>query len=89
MLVGLSATGREVYMKPLVLVFPVVLAAARSLTLGVRSRSSPENPPIISTEDERRFLKAAILILLCFWVTLYLMMRFPDAGLLIATYNQF
>jgi hypothetical protein len=73
----------------LVLVFPFVLAAARSLTLGTRSPSNPESPPIISAEEEHRFLKIVILIFLCSWGALNLMMRFPDVGTLIANYNQF
>ena len=74
---------------PLVLVLPCVVAAARSLTLGVRSPTSAERQAIISAEAEYEFLKAVIFFLLSSWVTLNLMIHFPGLGAVIADYNQF
>jgi hypothetical protein len=73
---------------PLVLLLLSILAAARSLALGLRS-SSLGSRPTISVEIEYEFLKPAIFFLLSSWVTLNLMMRFPGLGAVIADYNQF
>jgi hypothetical protein len=62
------------------LLLPFVLAATRSLTLGV--------PSIVSAEKEYEFLTVVILSLLGLLVALSLMVRFPDVGVVIGEYNQ-
>ena len=74
---------------PLVLLFPFFLAAARSLTFGIRSRGPSGEWQAISAEDEYRFLLVAIFCLTGLLITLGLMIRFPDLGAMIAEYNQF
>lgn len=74
---------------PFFLLFPFVLAAARSLSFGIVSRGPSEEWRTISAETEYRFLMVAIFSLTGLLVTLGLMIRFPDLGAVIAEYNQF
>ncbi|MFY9835196.1 MAG: hypothetical protein WAK55_01775 [Xanthobacteraceae bacterium] len=76
-------------MSTLVPILPFVLAAARSLTLGIQSLSGLEWRPTIPAEAEYEFLAVAIFCLLGLLVALSLIMRFPDFGTVIAEYNQF
>ena len=73
---------------PLEPVLPFILAAARSLTLGIQSPGSLERQPV-SDETESESLATVAFCLLGFLVTLILIFRFPDFGAVIAEYNQF
>ena len=70
------------------LVFPFVLAAARSLAFGIQWRGTSEEWMMISAETEYRFLLVAIFSLIGLLVTLAVMIRFPDLGEVISEYNQ-
>jgi hypothetical protein len=74
---------------PLTAVLPFILAAARSLTLGIQSPSRPGRRPIVPAETEYQFLAIVALCLLGLLVFLFLVFRFPDFGAIIAEYNQF
>jgi hypothetical protein len=74
---------------PLIPVLPCVVAAARSLALGVRWPTNSESQSIISAEAEYEFLKALAFFLLSSWVMLNLMIQFPGLGAVISEYNQF
>jgi len=73
---------------PLLLLLPFVLAAARSLTFGIRLPYEPEGLPAISAGSECKVLLIVIFCLTGLLATLYLMARFPDLGAMIAEYNQ-
>jgi len=72
----------------LLLLFPVVLAATRSLSFGIQSPSRGMRPTI-TAETEFEFLLIAICCLTGLLVSLYLMTRFPELGAIITEYNQF
>jgi hypothetical protein len=73
---------------PFFLLFPFVLAAARSLAFGIQSPRTSEEWRTISAETEYRFLLVAIFSLIGLLITLGVMIRFPDLGAVIAEYNQ-
>jgi len=89
MLTGLTDSGEANMSNPLVLILPFVLAATRSLTLGIQSPSRLESRPTIPAELEYKFLTIITFCLLGLLVALSLMVRFPDFGTVIAEYNQF
>ncbi len=73
---------------PLVPTLPFILAATRSLALGIQSLSG-EIRTTISAETEYELLKIVTLCLLGLLVTLSLIIRFPDFGAVFVEYNQF
>lgn len=74
---------------PLVLILPFVLAATRSLALGVQPRTGSANSRGLSAETEFEFLAVAAFSLVGLWLTISFMIRFPDLGMVIQQYNQF
>jgi hypothetical protein len=74
---------------PLVLILPFVLAATRSLALGVQPRSGSATHRGLSAEIEFEFLTVIAFSLVGLWLTISFMIRFPDIGLVIQQYNQF
>lgn len=73
---------------PLLIFFPLVLAAARSLAFGIQTPGPSEERTTISAETEYRFLLIAIFCLTGLLLTLGAMVFFPDLGAVIAEYNQ-
>jgi hypothetical protein len=65
------------------LLFPFVLAAGRSLTLGLQLPSRLASGSIVPAEKEYEFLTVVILCLLGLLVALSLMVWFPDLGAVI------
>jgi hypothetical protein len=74
---------------PLLLLLPVVLAATRSLAFGIQPPSKARARPTIPAEAEYQVLLIVIFCLSGLLVSLYLMIRFPDLGAVIAEANQF
>jgi hypothetical protein len=74
---------------PLVLFLPFILAATRSLALGIQSPSKLGNRTMVPAEKEYEFLTLVAFCLLGSLAVLNLMVRFPDFGAVIAEYNQF
>jgi hypothetical protein len=74
---------------PSVLILPFVLAATRSLALGVQPRPHSAGRRGVSAETEFAFLTVVAFSLAGLWLTIKFMMRFPELGLLIQQYNQF
>jgi hypothetical protein len=74
---------------PLVLILPFVLAATRSLTLGIQSPDKVGSQLTLQAETEYELLRIVTLCLLGLLVTLTLMMRFPDFGGVFTECNQF
>jgi esterase/lipase superfamily enzyme len=72
-----------------IFIFPFVLAATRSLALGVQSPSRAERRAAIPADMEYQFLTIVTFCLLGLLVALNLIVRFPDFGTVIAEYNQF
>jgi hypothetical protein len=68
---------------------PFVLAATRSLTLGIQAPSKFGSRTMVPAEKEYEILKLLAFCLLGSLVVLNLMIRFPDWGATIAEYNQF
>ena len=73
---------------PLFLLFPFVLAAARSLAFGIQTPGQSEERATISAETEYRFLLIAIFCLAGLLLTLSTMIFFPDLGAVIEEFNQ-
>ncbi len=74
---------------PLVPILPFILAATRSLRLGTQPPSERRNRTMLPAEKEYEFLILVAFCLLGSLVAIYLMVRFPDFGTVIAEYNQF
>jgi hypothetical protein len=74
---------------PLLLLLPVVLAATRSLAFGIQSPRKAGARPTILADAECQVLIIAIFCLTGLLVSLYLMIRFPDLGAIIAETDQF
>jgi hypothetical protein len=74
---------------PVLLILPFVLAATRSLTLGIQSPRKLGDLSTTSAEREYELLTIVAFCLLGLLATLELMIRFPDLGMIIAGYNQF
>lgn len=74
---------------PPVLILPFVLAATRSLALGVRPRTRSENHRGLSAETEFELLTVIAFGLAGLWLTISFMVRFPGLGLVIQQCNQF
>ena len=74
---------------PLVLILPFVLAATRSLALGVQPRTRSASHGGLSAETEFGFLTVIAFSLAGLWLTISFMIKFPDLGLVIQQYNQF
>jgi hypothetical protein len=89
MLTGLTDSAEANMSNLLVLILPFVLAATRSLRLGIQSPIRLKSRPTIPAEVEYEFLAVAIFCLIGLLVVLNLIFRFPDFGVLIVEYNQF
>jgi hypothetical protein len=74
---------------PLFLFLPFVLAATRSLVLGVQSPGKLAVRSTIPSETEYEALLIVILCLTGLLISLSMMVRFPELGAVIAEYNQF
>lgn len=74
---------------PLLLLLPFVLAATRSLSVGVQSFGKPGWLPVLSAEAEYEFLVVVVFCLTGLVGALAFMFRFPELGAVIAEYNQF
>jgi hypothetical protein len=74
---------------PVLLILPFILAATRSLTLGIQSPRKLGDHPTTSAEREFELLTIVAFCLLGLLVTLEFMIRLPDLGMIIAEYNQF
>jgi hypothetical protein len=74
---------------PLFLLLPFVLAATRSLAVGVHLPGESGRRPAIPVETEYEILLIVIFCLTGLVICLSLMFRFPDFGAVIAEYNQF
>jgi hypothetical protein len=85
----LAASGDANMNSPLVPILPFILAATRSLTLGIQSSSRLRSRPITPAETENEFLTVVTFCLIGLLAALNLMVRFPDLGTVIAEYNQF
>jgi hypothetical protein len=73
----------------LVLIVPIILAATRSLTFGIRPPSRLKSHPIVPAEKEYEFLTVVAFCLFGLLVALNLMVCFPDLGAVVSEYNQF
>jgi hypothetical protein len=69
--------------------FPFVLAAGRSLTLGLQSPSRLATGSTVPAEKECEFLTVVTFSLVGLLVALSLMVWFPDLGAVNAEYNYF
>lgn len=87
-LIGLPRTRESHMREPLFLLLPFVLAATRSLALGIQSLSRAGARPLISAETEHHALRIIIFGLIGLLVTLFVMTRFPHLGAVMTEYNQ-
>lgn len=74
---------------PVLLILPLIVAATRSLALSIQSPRELGDRPTTSAERECELLMIVAFCLLGLLVTLQIMIRFPDLGLIISEYNQF
>ena len=74
---------------PLLLVLPAVLAATRSLAVGIQSPGKSEAQPAISADTEYEILFVVIFCLTGLLGSVYAITEFPDFGATIAEMNQF
>jgi len=74
---------------PFFLIFPVVVAAMRSLAFGLQLPSQDGTPSTMSAETEYEALVIVIFCLTGLVVSLYVMARFPELGATITELNQF
>jgi hypothetical protein len=74
---------------PLFLLLPLVLAATRSLAVGIHSLDKSSRRSSQFAEVEYEILLIVVFCLVGLLVTLNLIFRFPDLGAMVAEYNQF
>lgn len=74
--------------EPLLLLLPFVLAATRSLALGIQSLSRAGARPLIPAETEHHALRIIIFCLIGLLVASYVMTHFPHLGAVMTEYNQ-
>ena len=74
---------------PLLLLFPIALAATRFLVFGTPWPSRPRARLTITADTECEILLTVIFCLTGFLFSLYLVTRFPDLGATIVELNQF
>jgi hypothetical protein len=77
------------FSRPLFLLLPFLIVTTRSLGFGIRPRGKPGVQPVISAETEYEILCVAIYSLTGLLAFLYVMVRFPGLGAIIAEANTF
>ena len=73
----------------LFLLFPIVLAATRSLTVAIGPAAKPRRQPLLSAEAEYEMLLIVVFCLTGLLGMLMTILQFPEFGAVIAAHNQF